>query len=109
MPTSMLGPARSVHVSDGHQLTIFAAGPEDGFPVVYCHGAIGSPRWQMPHLDAVLERLGIRYLVVNRPRFGGSDPIPGRSVVAFARDLGEVMSILGHDRFSVVGVSAGAP
>jgi pimeloyl-ACP methyl ester carboxylesterase len=30
-------------------------------------------------------------------------------VADFASDLGEVMSILGHRRFSVVGVSAGAP
>jgi pimeloyl-ACP methyl ester carboxylesterase len=30
-------------------------------------------------------------------------------VLDFARDLGEVMSVLGHRRFSVVGVSAGAP
>jgi pimeloyl-ACP methyl ester carboxylesterase len=47
--------------------------------------------------------------MVNRPGFAGSDPSPGRTVVDFARDLGEVMSTLGHGRFSVVGVSAGAP
>jgi pimeloyl-ACP methyl ester carboxylesterase len=54
-------------------------------------------------------RLSIRYLVVNRPGFGGSDPSPGRTVVDFAHDVGGVMSALGYRRFSVVGVSAGAP
>jgi pimeloyl-ACP methyl ester carboxylesterase len=77
--------------------------------VVYLHGAIGSPRWRTHGIDEVISHYGIRYLVVNRPGFGGSDPSPGRSVVDFASDLGEVMSALGHRRFSVVGVSAGGP
>ena len=84
-------------------------GPEDGYPVVYCHGAIGSPRWHTPDLDWAAERLGIRYLVINRPGFGGSDSSPGRTVVDFAYDIGELLTILGSRLFSVVGVSAGAP
>ena len=90
-------------------MTFSAAGPRGGFPVVYCHGAIGSPRWRTPDLDRLVERLSIRYVIVNRPGFAGSDPSPGRTVVDFARDIGSVMSSLGHGRFSVVGVSAGAP
>lgn len=109
MPTATIGSAGVVHLRDGRTVTYIATGSEDGFPVVYCHGAIGSPRWHTPGLDAVIERLGVRYLVVNRPGFAGSDPDPGRAVVDHARDLGELMSVLGYDRFSVVGVSAGAP
>jgi pimeloyl-ACP methyl ester carboxylesterase len=108
-PTVTIGPAGLVRLPDGRAITFSSAGPEDGFPVVYCHGAIGSPRWRTPVLDAVIERLSIRYMVVNRPGFCGSDPSPGRSVVDFADDLGRLMSILGYERFSVVGVSAGAP
>jgi pimeloyl-ACP methyl ester carboxylesterase len=108
-PSSPIGPAGVVRLPDGRSVTFSAAGLEGGFPIVYCHGAIGSPRWRTPDLDRLIDRLGIRYLVVNRPGFAGSDPSPGRTVVDFARDLGEVMSILGHRRFSVVGVSAGAP
>ncbi|HTX11224.1 MAG TPA: alpha/beta fold hydrolase [Solirubrobacteraceae bacterium] len=108
-PTLTIGPAGAVRLPDGRSITFFSAGPEDGFPVLYCHGAIGSPRWRTPELDRVIERLGIRYLVVNRPGFAGSDPSPGRTVLDFARDVGTVMSRLGYRRFSVVGVSAGAP
>lgn len=104
-----VGPAGSVRLPDGRSITFISAGPPDGFPVVYCHGAIGSPRWRTPGLDEVIEQFGVRYLVVNRPGFGGSDPSPGRSVVDFASDLGAVMTALGHRRFSVVGVSAGGP
>jgi pimeloyl-ACP methyl ester carboxylesterase len=105
----MIGSARLVRLPDGRSMTFSVVGPDDGFPVVYCHGAIGSPRWRTPDLDSVIERLAIRYLVVNRPGFAGSDPSPGRTVIEFARDIGDLMNILGHRRFSVVGVSAGAP
>jgi pimeloyl-ACP methyl ester carboxylesterase len=108
-PDTTLGPAGRVRLPDGRSVTFSVAGPEDGFPVLYCHGAIGSPRWRTPGLDAVIEQLSIRYLVLNRPGFGGSDPKPGRLVVDFAQDAGDAMSILGYRRFSVVGVSAGAP
>lgn len=109
MATAIVGTTGAARLRDGRSITFAAAGPEDGFPVVYCHGAIGSPRWRTPELDALTERLGIRYLMVHRPGFGGSDPSPGRSVADFPRDLGELMDQLGHERFSVVGVSAGAP
>jgi pimeloyl-ACP methyl ester carboxylesterase len=109
MPTFTIGSAGCVRLPDGRAMTFFSAGPGHGFPVLYCHGAIGSPRWRTPELDRLTEALGIRYLVLNRPGFAGSDPSPGRTVLDFARDIGEVMSILGYRRFSVVGVSAGAP
>jgi pimeloyl-ACP methyl ester carboxylesterase len=104
-----IGSAGVARLRDGRRVTFVAAGPQDGFPVVYCHGAIGSPRWHTPGLDEVIEQLGIRYLVVNRPGFAGSDPCPERTVADHARDVDELMSILGYGRFSVVGVSAGAP
>lgn len=102
-------PAGRVRLRDGRALTFRSAGPRDGFPVVYCHGAIGAPRWGTDQLDRLLEERGIRYVMVNRPGFGGSDPFPGRRVIDFADDLGQLMSALGYGRFSVVGVSAGAP
>lgn len=103
------GPAGRIELPDGRCMTFLAAGPTDGFPVVYCHGAIGSPHWRVPGLDAMLERLTLRYLVVNRPGFAGSDPSPGRTVIDFAADVGELMSALGYRRCAVIGTSAGAP
>ncbi len=58
MPTATIGSAGYVRLPDGRSATFSAAGPRDGFPVVYCHGAIGSPRWHTPGLDDVTERLG---------------------------------------------------
>ena len=109
MATPMLATTGAARTRDGRSITFWAVGPHDGFPVVYCHGAIGSPRWRTPQLDELIDRLAIRYVLVNRPGFGGSDPCPGRTVADFAGDLEHVIDALGHERFSVVGVSAGAP
>jgi pimeloyl-ACP methyl ester carboxylesterase len=106
----MTGTAHSsVQLRDGRRLTYRALGRIDGFPVLYMHGAIGSPRWHSAELDAVVASLGIRYLAVNRPGFGGSDPSPDRTVADYAADVEDLADALGMERFSVIGVSAGAP
>jgi pimeloyl-ACP methyl ester carboxylesterase len=99
----------AVRLRDGRRLTYEAVGRPDGFPVLYMHGAIGSPRWRSPALDAAVAALGVRYLVVNRPGFNGSDASPGRTVAGFASDVEDLAEALALGRFSVVGVSAGAP
>jgi pimeloyl-ACP methyl ester carboxylesterase len=99
----------AVLLGDGRRLTYQAVGPPGGFPVVYMHGAIGSPRWHTAALDAAVAALGVRYVAVNRPGFGGSDRCPGRTVAGHASDVRDLADALGWSRFSVIGVSAGAP
>ena len=48
-------------------------------------------------------------MAVNRPGFSGSDPCPDRTVADHAADVEELADALGWERFSVIGVSAGAP
>jgi pimeloyl-ACP methyl ester carboxylesterase len=98
-----------VVLRDGRRLSYFAAGPAHGAPVVYMHGAIGSPVRCSDSLAATIRAFGIRYLMPERPGFGGSDSAPGRSVASFAADIEGFADALGLGRFSVVGVSAGAP
>jgi pimeloyl-ACP methyl ester carboxylesterase len=99
----------AVRLRDGRRLTYSALGRSDGFPVLYMHGAIGSPHWHSPQLEAAVESLGVRYVAVNRPGFGGSDPCPRRTVASYAADIEDLADALGWARFSVIGVSAGAP
>lgn len=94
---------------DGRRLAFDAAGPVDGELVVYLHGAIGSPQSRSPELERVLCDLGIRYVMVSRPGFGGSDPLPGRTLLDFAADVAGLADVLGRARLAIVGVSAGAP
>jgi pimeloyl-ACP methyl ester carboxylesterase len=109
VPTPLLTARGEVVLSDGRRLAYSAAGPRDGFPVLYFHGAIGTPAHRSDGLEAEIARSGIRYLMVDRPGFGGSDPRPGRTVADFASDVEQLADALRFDRFSVVGTSAGAP
>lgn len=99
----------SLVLPDGRRLSYSAAGPRDGFPVVYLHGGIGSPVRFGSALEGAIDALGIRYLMVNRPGFAGSDQHSGRRVVDFADDVRELADALQMARFAVVGVSAGGP
>src|SRR3981081_2972754 len=93
----------------GRELAYSAVGPEAGSPVIYCHGAIGTPVGSSVDLESITAQLGIRPISVNRPGSGGSRPPAGRWVVDFAHDVRQLADELALDRFSVVGVSAGGP
>ena len=99
----------AVLLDDGRRLTYAEAGPRDGIPVVYCHGAIGTPLGGSVDLDALAWDLGVRHIAVSRPGIGGSDPCAGRTVLDFASDLAELADALELERFSLIGVSAGGP
>ena len=100
---------RHDELRDGRRLAYLAVGPRDGLLVVYLHGAIGSPQSVDPELEATVSELGVRYVMVSRPGFGGSDALPGRTLRQFAGDVAQLADALGHARFAVVGVSAGGP
>jgi pimeloyl-ACP methyl ester carboxylesterase len=98
-----------LRLEDGRRLTYSDTGSPGGTPVIYCHGAIGTPLGPSVDLAAVTRELGVRYIAINRPGIGGSDPAPGRDVAAFADYVREFADKLGLGRFAVVGVSAGGP
>jgi pimeloyl-ACP methyl ester carboxylesterase len=98
-----------MRLADGRRLTFAQTGPPEGRPVIYCHGAIGTPLRDGVDLEAMTHRLGVRHIAVNRPGFGGSDPAPGRGVLGFAGDLEQLADALALERFAVVAVSAGGP
>jgi pimeloyl-ACP methyl ester carboxylesterase len=98
-----------VRLRDGRRLGYTATGEPHGFPILYLHGAIGSPLRCSATLDAVIDDLGVRYVMVDRPGFGRSDRDPGRTMTSFAGDVEQLADALGFDRFAVVGVSAGGP
>jgi pimeloyl-ACP methyl ester carboxylesterase len=99
----------TLQLADGRLLRYLETGPRDGAPVFYCHGAIGTPLGRSLDLQALTERLRIRYIAVNRPGIGGSDRAPRRAVIDFASDLEQLADRLALERFGIVGVSAGGP
>jgi pimeloyl-ACP methyl ester carboxylesterase len=99
----------AVRLADGRRLGYSVAGPPGGVPVIYCHGAIGTPLENAVDVQALAWDLGVRWIAVQRPGIGGSDLAPGRTVLGFAEDLRQFADTIGIGRFSVVGVSAGGP
>ena len=71
------------------------------------HGSPASRIW-WPGLDVTVAA-GVHLVTVDRPGYGGSDPLPGRPIAGWASDVAELTDALGVERFGVVGWSGGAP
>jgi pimeloyl-ACP methyl ester carboxylesterase len=98
-----LGDGRTLHVYDTG-----AHGADDRLTVLWHHGTpnIGTPP---APLFAASAPLGIRWVSYDRPGYGGSDPLPGRTIASAATHAGAVTDALGIERFAVMGHSGGGP
>ena len=99
---------RSVVTPDGRTLTVREGGRPDGMPVLVHAGTPGSSLLYEPHLRDAAER-GIRLVAYDRPGYGGSTRLQGRSVADCAADVAAIADALGIDRFCVLGGSGGGP
>jgi pimeloyl-ACP methyl ester carboxylesterase len=99
---------RSVAATDGRTLTVREGGDPAGFPVLSISGTPGSSTIYPPHARDAEER-GIRLFSYDRPGYGGSTRLKGRTVADCAADISTVCDALDIDRFCVWGVSGGGP
>jgi len=97
-----------VRLPDGRNLGYCLYDPEDGTPVVFFYGTPGT-MFLAPDRLVPVDQLGIRLLVADRPGYGASTRLPGRSVAAVAEDLAVLADHLGWGRFAVWGASGGGP
>lgn len=97
-----------LRLSDGRALGYAQYGQPDGRPLFFFHGTPGS-RTLARLFDAVARRHGIRLIAPERPGFGHSDFLPGRTFTDWPDDVGELADALGVDRFAVAGFSGGGP
>lgn len=93
---------------DGRTVAYTDLGSGEGHPVVFFHGAPSS-RLALTAIDAALADAGVRVLAPDRPGFGASSPLPGRSIADAVDDAGALATRLGLDRFAVAGHSSGGP
>jgi pimeloyl-ACP methyl ester carboxylesterase len=99
---------REVRTADGRRLAVFVAGPEDGEAIIV-HG--GTPDGR-PLFSANVEegtRRGLRHISYQRPGYGGSERLPGRSVADCAGDVAAIADALEIETFFVAGASGGGP
>ncbi|MGV9315159.1 alpha/beta fold hydrolase [Streptomyces sp. NPDC003691] len=97
-----------VRMNDGRHLIAELSGDPGGRPVFLLHGTPGSRLGPAPR-GMVLYQRGMQLIAYDRPGYGESDRLAGRSVADVAQDVRAIADDLGLERFSVVGRSGGAP
>ncbi len=97
----------TIALGDGRSLAYCRWGEPNGPAVLAFHGSPASRIW-WPGLDQT-EAAAVHLVTVDRPGYGGSDPLPGRPIAGWASDVAELTEALGIERFGVVGWSGGAP
>jgi pimeloyl-ACP methyl ester carboxylesterase len=83
-------------------------GEPGGTPVLRLQGTPGSRLYRHPD-PAILRGLGVRYLMADRPGYGGSTRLPGRGVADIADDLAVLLDHHQLDHVRVMGTSGGGP
>jgi len=93
---------------DGRTLAVAEWGDPNGVPAFFINGVPGGRIfWPLdPTLDA---RRGIRRVSFDRPGWGESTRLAGRTVADIVPDVVAIADALGMDRFAVRGVSGGGP
>jgi len=105
---SLQADADQFTLADGRTVGFNDFGPPDGETVLWCHGGPGS-RLEPGGLAgaAAAAEAGLRLIGIDRPGYGHSTPLPGRTIAQWVPDGLAVADHLGIDRFVAVGVSTG--
>lgn len=91
---------------EGREVAFTEIGDPKGTGVLFFHGAPMS-RWNLVDQDARFARAGLRVVSPDRPGYGGSAPVPGRSPTDWAHDTAALADALGIERFLVAAHSSG--
>ena len=96
---------------DGRALSGRMYGAEAGFPIIFFHGNLNSsafaPAWAATNEKTVAA--GARVIAVDRPGYGGSSFLAGRSYASWPADVRELADEMKLERFAVLGYSSGGP
>jgi pimeloyl-ACP methyl ester carboxylesterase len=99
-----------VPVREGRFLGVSEWGPPHAEKnVLWFHGTPGARRQIPEPARRYAEEHGVRLLGIDRPGVGLSTPHLYHRLAEYSYDLGPALNRLGIDRFSVVGLSGGAP
>ena len=97
--------AKVLRLNDGRALGYAEYGDVTAWPVLLFQG---TPTSRLPH-NPLDTSAPVRIVVPERPGFGCSDFLRRRKLLDWPSDVRELVDHLGIQRFSVVGVSGGAP
>jgi pimeloyl-ACP methyl ester carboxylesterase len=101
---------REIVLRDGRRLAYLEIGEERAKPILHCHGAPSSRVEAELIFDrALIDELGVRFIVPDRPGMGWSAFQPRRRIVDWPSDMTELASALRLGDFAVLGSSGGSP
>lgn len=99
----------AIQTSEGRELAYEQQGDPAGVPVFVLHGTPGC-RFSGQHPDpARVSEAGLWVITYDRPGYGRSTRLPGRSIVDCVGDVAQIADALGIERFAVTGGSGGGP
>src|SRR5437868_5319330 len=103
-------PADQEHrLPDGRTLVYCEYGVPDGRPIFYFHGLPGSRIDGRVAADE-MRAAGVRFIAVDRPGLGRSEPVPGkRTYGGWAHDVAHLADALDIERLTIIGYSCGGP
>ncbi len=99
---------QQITLRDGRKLGFAEYGDPEGAPVLYFHGWPGS-RVEAQAAEVAGVKLKARVLALDRPGYGLSDYRENRSMLDWAADVLQFADQAKLERFSVLGMSGGAP
>jgi pimeloyl-ACP methyl ester carboxylesterase len=97
-----------IDAGNGRVLRVEEAGDPSGKPVLMHHGTPGAGDLYHQHVADATAR-GIRLIGYDRPGYGESTPMPGRSISDCAADVRAIARALGIERLGIWGISGGGP
>ncbi len=98
----------TIKAPDGRSLTVYEAGDPAGRPILFHHGTPSSGVPWEAH-DRLAAEQGARLVSYDRPGYGASARLPGRTIASAADDACAIADALGLDRFATWGLSGGGP
>ncbi len=96
----------SIQLPDGRTVGYADYGSPSHTAVLWCHGGPGS-RLEPEALAPAAREAGLRIIGIDRPGYGDSTPVPGRTIGQCVPDAVAVADSLGIERFVTVGCSTG--
>ena len=107
-PVSTGNTDHALRMADGRRLAYAEYGAPAGMPALFFHGAPGSRLSIFGDMNAAAAQRGVRLIVPERPGYGLSDPLSGRTVRDWTDDVLTLTDALGVERFKIIGFSMGS-